>query len=144
MFPHRGFTTWKHRCVDIWSGYVSGYWMCSSSVGIPVVSNMVSEIVWRPALVVDRDREAELPHLHFFVIFVQSWAKGTIPLHPKHSFHSGTLFVSLEKVFVFPRYDHYSQIWRYKVWIRIFKIFCTEVFWFYSVLYFFISGLLLF
>ena len=65
MFPRRGFTMWKHQFVDLWSGYVSGYWRCSSSVEIHVLSNMVSEHVWRPAHVVDRDREAELPHLHF-------------------------------------------------------------------------------
>ena len=65
MFPHMGFTMWKHQCVDIWSGYVSGYWRCSSSIGIPMLSNMVSKLVWRPAPVVDRDREAELLHLHF-------------------------------------------------------------------------------
>ena len=65
MFPHRGFTMWKHQCVDLWSSYVSGYWSCSSSVEIHVFLNMVSELVWRLAPVVDRDHEVELPHLHF-------------------------------------------------------------------------------
>jgi len=43
MFPCRGFTTWKHWCVDLWSGYVSGYWRCSSFVEIPVLSNTHNE-----------------------------------------------------------------------------------------------------
>jgi hypothetical protein len=95
MFPRRGFTTWKHRCVDLWSGYVSGYWRCSSSVGIPVLSNMVSEPVWRPAPVVDRDREAELPHLHFLAFLYISGLKGlfhcvrsTLFIQEHFSFHS--------------------------------------------------------
>ena len=94
MFPRRGFTTWKHRCVDLWSGYVSGYWRCSSSVGIPVLSNMVSEPVWRPAPVVDRDREAELPHLHFLAFLYISGLKGL--------FHCGAHF-SFRNTFRFTR-----------------------------------------
>ena len=76
MFPHRGFTTWKHRCIDIWSGYVSGYWRCLSSIEIPLLSNMVSETVWRPAPVEDQDREAEFPHLHFLAFMYISGLRG--------------------------------------------------------------------
>ena len=76
MFPRRGFTMWKHQCVDLWSGYVSGYWRHSSYFGIHVLSNMVLEPIWRPTHVVDRDREAELPHLHFLTFLYISGLIG--------------------------------------------------------------------
>ena len=89
MFPRRGFTKWKHHCVDIWYGYVSGYWRCSSSVGIPMLSNMVSEPVWRPVPVVDRDREAEFPHLHFMVFsYISGWEYCSIASRALVSFRN--------------------------------------------------------
>jgi hypothetical protein len=33
----------------------------------------------------------------------------------------GNIFFSLEKVLVFPRYDHFCHIWRYKFEIRPFQ-----------------------
>ena len=138
MFPRRGFTTWKHRCVDLWSGYVSGYWRCSSSVGIPVLSNMVSEPVWRPAPVVDRDREAELPHLHFLAFLYISGLKGLFHcvrsmlfIQEHFSFHS--------KRFPFAQDTAITvRIRRYKVWIRIFKF--LQSFDFISVFIFLFLG----
>ena len=57
-------------------------------------------------------------------------------MHPEHLFDLGTLFVSLEKVFVFPRYDHFSKIQRYKAQIRPFKIFAEYYFSFILIFYF--------
>jgi len=134
MFPRRGFTTWKHWCVDLWFGYVSGYWRCSSSIGIPVLSNMVSEPVWRPAPVVDRDREAELPHLHFLAFLYISGLKGlfhcvrsTLFIQEHFSFHSKRFPFAQDKAIT-------VRIRRYKVWIRIFKF--LQSFDFISVYFF--------
>ena len=44
---------------------MSGYERCSSSVGIPLLSNMVLDPIGRPTPVVDRDRKVELSHLWF-------------------------------------------------------------------------------
>ena len=73
---YRGFTTSKHWCVDIWSGFVSGYWRFYSSFWILVFSKMVSEPVWRLAPIVDRDREYELSHLHFMSFPYIFWLRG--------------------------------------------------------------------
>ena len=116
---------------------LSDYWNCFSSFGIPVFSNMVSEPVWRPAPVVDRDREAELPHLHFLAFMYISGLKGlfhcvrsTLFIQEHFSFHS--------KRFLFAQDTAITvRIRRYKVWIRIFKNFCKEVFWFYFGFVFF-------
>ena len=140
MFPRRGFTMSKHWCVDLWSGCVSGYWRCLSSVGIPVLSNMVSDPVWRPAPVVDRDCEAELYHIHFLSFLYISGLRGlfhcirsTRFIQEHFSFHS--------KRFLFAQDTAITvRIQRYKVWIRIF--FCKVLILFQFV--FFFSGLLLF
>jgi hypothetical protein len=41
---------------------------------------------------------------------------------------SGTHFVSLENVSVCQRFDHFSQIWRYKAQIHILKFFAEYYF----------------
>ena len=143
MFPRRGFTTWKHRCVDLWSGYVSGYWRFSSSIGIHVLSNMVSEPVWRSAPVVDRDREAGLPHLHFLAF---SYIYGLRGL-----FHCvrRTRFIQ-EHFFFHSKRFSFSQDTAISVRSRDIKSkyaflnFCTVLFWFYFGFILFVSRLILF
>ena len=75
-----------------------------------------------------------------FSIYVHFWAKRTIPLCSENSFQLGTHFVSLKKVSIFPRYDHFSQIHRYKAWIRIFYIFTEYYFCFISFVYYLFLG----
>jgi hypothetical protein len=69
------------------------------------------------------------------------WAERTIPLHPEHLFQSRMLFVSLEKVFVFPRYDHFSQIRGIKPEYALLN-FCRvniSVFYFFSFFFLFLG-----
>ena len=144
MFPRRGFTTWKHQCVDIWSGYVSGYWRCSSSAWILVFSNMVLEPVWRPAPVVDRDREAKLPHIHFLSLwyiygqiglFHCVWSAHFIQEH--FSFHSKR-FMFAQDTTITVRFGGIKLEYTFCL------NFCRVVFWFYFGFVLFIYVFLLF
>jgi hypothetical protein len=52
-----GFNRIIHWYMDIWSICVNFYSRCLTCVEIPYLSNMVSELVWGPTAIVDRDLE---------------------------------------------------------------------------------------
>ena len=137
MFPRRGFTTSKYQCVDFWSGCVSGYWRCLSSIGIHVLSNMVSEPVWRPAPVLDRDREAELAHLHFLEFTYISRLRGlfhcirsTRFIQEHFSFHLKRFLFSQDMAITVRSGGVKSEYAFFKIFCKVFDFISVCIFYF--------------
>jgi hypothetical protein len=106
--------------------------MCSSYFGILVFSNMVSKHVRRLAHVVDRDREAEFPHLHFLSFSYISGLRGMFHctqstrfiqehflFHSKRFLFAQDTTISVKFEGIKPKYT--------------FKKICRVLFWFYII-----------